>query len=358
MKKITLLAILFLGISSYANFLDFDNIGNFADLTDVKAFSMGNVSLFTPTNPSFFSGTLIMIGGGLKNSYEERSRWVFDTYNNTIGKSVIAKNTYQNFGYYGFVLNFEGEMFRFGFNTSPLILTNYRFYDVKMDEFYVITSEQEIKKDISIYGYTPNFGIKYGIFKGGFSVSIVNGNSYYYERTVTDTIEIERKYKGLTFGGGFNINPEKIVEFAIYYKHDISVRSDSDSIVYPRTISLGLKYTPANILPVTFTLQADYEFWKNVMINGIEQDYDNVIVFKAGIQHKLTSGLFARLGYIYKTHYSQNVPIGRFTAGLGWEYNKTSIDFGIGFEALNFSKSEIYYNETNTIMKLSVRRNL
>lgn len=358
MKRITLFSLIFLFLSLFANFLDFDNIGNFADPIDVRTFSMGNTTLFSPTNPSLFSGTLIMIGGGLTNVNEERSVWIFDTYNNTVGKSVIAKNTYQNIGFYGFVLSFETDMFRFGFNTTPYILTNYRFYDVKMDEFYVITSEQEIKKDMSIYGYTPNFGIKYGMFKGGILVSILNGNSYYYERTINDTNEIERKYKGLTFGGGFNINLEKTIELALYYNHDISIKSDSDSVVYPRKVSCGFKYTPANILPVTFIIQVDYEFWNKVKINGTEQDYDNVLVFKTGIQHKIASGLFARLGYVYKTHYSQNVPTGKFTTGLGWEYNKTFIDLGLGFETLNFKKSDTFYNETNTIFKLSVRRNL
>lgn len=359
MKKIIFFSLFILTFNVFPNFLDFDNIGNFAYVVDAQSFGMGNILLFSPQNPSSFNGTLIIVGTGLSNVNEERSRWIFDTYNNTVGKSVIARNSYQDFGYFGFILNFESDMFRFGFNSLPLIRTNYRFYDVNMDEFYVITSEQEIKKDISIYGYTPNVGIRYNIFKGGIAVSILNGNSNYYEKTITDTNEIERKYKGLTFGGGFNLNPEKFLEFGLYYNHDISVKSDSDSIVYPRKISCGIKYNPPNILPVTFLMQIDYEFWSKTKINGIEQDnYKDVIAFMAGVQHKLTSSLFARLGYLYKSHYSQNVPIGIFTTGIGWEYDKTCIDLGIGFENTNFEKSEIYYNEINTIFKLSVRRNL
>jgi opacity protein-like surface antigen len=93
-------------------------------------------------------------------------------------------------------------------------------------------------------------------------------------------------------------------------------------------------------------------------VNGEEKDYDNIFGLKFGVQHKLASNLFARFGYAYKRHYSQNVAIGLFTFGVGWEYFKTNFDLGIGIENLNFKKDETFYNELTTKFKLSVRRSL
>ncbi len=369
MRKITLIVFFIFALYVSGSFLYTNSgFGEVFPVVDAALYSMGGVSVFSGENPYVFTGTAITLNGGISIPSESRSKRVFDSYDNTVGKVVVASGTYFLPGNYGLNARFGNDKILLGFDFHPYIYSNYRYFNQIRNEFYVVTGEEETKAEFNVSGYNPYVGFRFGYFSAGLGFRVLNGYSYTYDRIDSTATEVWKRWKGYNFNGGFLFTPSPRFSLGVLFNSGFYLNSSSDTLFYPPVFSTGVRYAPPNLLPSVVMAEIGFIPWTQATMNGGSAGFNDLLIYRFGIQHKLTSGLFLRLGFNYSgSPVKESIARGTFTAGLGWKKGKNKLDVSLNFSNINYKGEEVnltgdlgtlYFSETETDILVQIRREL
>ena len=373
MKKIiALIAMLVLGLSVYP----YTSLYNFSSGESnqplySKAAGAGNSDMFF--NPAFNPSLMfskdryyVAIGFAAVSHRETRSEYIFDTYDNTVGK----KNVYDNSFIYGEPSYIMGYMplgvVSMSLGYENLMSKDYTYKKTYRDDNYVILYDESQASIGNINSYFMS--VSYSIWKinAGINLTILQGNGtdeysiLYVDPSKTDSSHsIDEQYSGVRGGIGVTYSPFKSLDVtAVYHIQTIvknqvgadyvgvdttSVAYDSDYIL-PNIVGFGLKYSPVNQLPSTLMLNAVYERWSE--LNGAVADYNDIIKYSAGVSHELTSSATLLYGLLYEPYKKNNqiADVG-FTGGLTIKISQAEFTVAAQYRHLNYDKESVFYTE-------------
>jgi hypothetical protein len=99
---------------------------------------------------------------------------------------------------------------------------------------------------------------------------------------------------------------------------------------YPYSLGLGLEYHPRNQLLTTLTFDVEFTAWsefKDADVGDLE--FDDTIVYRAGVEHGFFDDTFARFGFLYEPSYvDSDETLAAFSAGLGLDVLGVRVDIG------------------------------
>ncbi|MDD3803303.1 MAG: hypothetical protein PHW02_02820 [bacterium] len=369
MKRIfAVLIILAVGFAAYpyTSLYDFSS-GEMNQPLFGKATGAGNSDIFF--NPAFnpslmFSKDKYYVGVGFSgvSHRETRSEYIFDTYDNTVGK----KNVYDNSFLYGEPSYIMGYMplgvVSVSLGYENLLSKDYTYNKIYRDDNYVVLYNESQASIGNINGYFLSVSYAVWKIKTGLNVSILQGdgtNEYsiiYVDPSKTDSsYSIDEQYSGVRGGLGITYSPLKNLEITAVYHIQTIVKnqvgadyigSDTISTAYdidyilPNTAGIGVKYASQGRMPSTLMLNAVYERWTE--LNGGIAQYNDIIKYSAGVEHELTSSVNMLYGILYEPYKMDNqiADVG-FTAGLSMKISQAEFTVSGQYRHMNYDKPKI-----------------
>ncbi|MCK4524447.1 hypothetical protein KAU15_05930 [candidate division WOR-3 bacterium] len=383
MKKlffIVLTLIMALFVFSYGFMNSEEIIGDIVSPISAYSGGMGNVCFIADPimNPSLqlYGGQYnIRIGFGGMNYRESRSQYIFDSYDNNIGEKTLYDNSY----YYGepYFIGAYIPLSNFGvyIGYANLYSRDYNYDKIFRDAYYVTlyTDNYSIEGNINSYFISASFNVMGFTLGGNFSIlqgdASTKSNVVYVDPSETDSmLSINEQYSGLKGGFALSYNYIDRVSATIFYHLPTIVISErsidiiaSDTIstadrqdgFIPSIFGLGIKYTPINLRPVTLLAEAIYERWSE--LNGEYMEYNDVIKYHIGIEHKMTKDFTTLYGILYEPYRKNNhVVDAGFTAGAVYEIN--NIDFALSAQYIQneYEDNSIIYKNRYIKMNFDV----
>jgi len=360
----------FLPCIGYTNLYN-ESIGEFNYPIFAGAAGAGNTEMFynPMLNPSLKFETnqyYVALGLNAVSHRETRSVYIFDSYDNNIGK----KNIYDNSNLYGepaYIIGYTPvAMFGLSAGYENLVSREYSYYHVVRDDNYVDKSSETLEKTGSINAYFLSLSYEFMNITLGGNFSILQGDgteSYsiiYVDPAEQDsTLSISEDYSGLRGGFSLSYNYLNLVNAHLIYqiptyvtnKQDINVSTSADTsytdeiyYIMPSTIGLGIKYTPVNERPVVFMVDAFYERWTE--LNGAQAIYNDVLKYHLGVTHLMSKNMSILYGIMYEPYKKNNnlAEIG-FTAGVSYKLDQTLFTFSAQYRIADYEKFEQIYAE-------------
>lgn len=185
-------------------------------------------------------------------------------------------------------------------------------------------------------------------------------------------------------GGAWQVNPRLLLTFAWHTPYNIEIErptlimvSDPSQALpqlklnstktvraikqhHPANYQLSLTYTPVNIIPTKFIIEADYRPWSRfkqevsfragayvagsdsaLYANPIEMK--DVVQWKIGVEHNLFSGLDLRVGFCNDPNpLSSDLNRVWFTAGIGSQFGQLAIDCGAAVATSEYKYPDLF----------------
>ncbi len=373
MKKILIVALMIvLSVTafSYTSLYNFSS-GELNTPLYGKGAGSGNSEIFynPALNPSLmFSKDRYYVAVGFYgiSHRETHSQYIFDTYDNTVGK----KNIYDNSFLYGEPSYIMGYMplgaVSLSLGYENLISKDYTYNKTYRDDNYVILYDESEASIGNINGYFLSVSYAVWKIKAGINLSILQGdgtNEYsviYVDPAKTDSsYSIDEQYSGVRAGAAITYSPVASLEIVgLYHMQTIvknsvgadytgtdtlSLSYDTDYIL-PNTVGLGLKYSPINRMPSSLMLNAVYERWTE--LNGAKTEYNDIIKYSAGVTHELTPSTTLLYGILYEPYKKNNqiADVG-FTCGLTLKISQAEFTVSGQYRHLNYDEENTFYTE-------------
>ncbi|MGE3063172.1 MAG: hypothetical protein AB7T10_06010 [bacterium] len=366
MKKFfAVLLILSLGLAvyPYTSLYDFSS-GESNQPLFGKAAGAGNSDMFF--NPAFnpslmFSTDKYYVGVGFSgvSHRETRSEYIFDTYDNTVGK----KNVYDNSFLYGEPSYIMGYMplgvVSISLGYENLLSKDYTYNKIFRDDNYVVLYEESEASIGNINGYFLSVSYAVWKLKAGVNVSILQGDGtneysiiYVDPSKIDSSHSVDEQYSGARGGLGLTYSPFKNLQIMAVYHIQTSIKNQvgadyigSDTVSYaydsdyilPNTAGVGVRYFSAGSMPSSLMLNAVYERWTE--LNGDVLEYNDIVKYSAGVEHELTSSVNLLYGILYEPFKMNNqvADVG-FTAGLSITISQAQFTVSGQYRHLNYDK--------------------
>ncbi len=342
-------------------------------VSPISAYSggMGNICFIADPviNPSLqlYGGQYnIRIGFGGMNYRESRSKFIFDSYDNNIGEKTIYDNSY----YYGepYFIGAYIPLSDFGvyIGYENLYSKDYNYDKIFRDDFYVTlyTDNFSMEGNINSYFISASFNLRGFTLGGNFSIlqgdASTKSNTVYVDPSETDSLlSINEQYSGLKGGFALSYNYENRINATVFYHLPTIIISErsidiiaSDTIstadrqdgFIPSIFGFGVKYSPINLRPVTLLAEAIYERWTE--LNGKNPEYNDVIKYHIGIEHKMTKDFTVLYGILYEPYRGDNQIVDAgFTTGAIYKINNIEFTLSSQYIQNEYEENEKDYEE-------------
>ena len=370
--RILSIVLIFSGNLAYGGIIEANKYGTIINSFDAYALSMGNSWL------TFSGSSVIDSKEGIKIQYspnislptESRSQFIFDQYDNTVGKQITgySSNLFLDFPFTAHLCYTRKPLY-FSIGTEPVIQAHWRFEDIERDDFYQITKRETREKSILINGATLRAGWKSNKFQTGIIAKWLYGGFYEYWQSLDEIDSTYHTGSGYEIGGRFsyqiNWRLTAILKGSLGQRFSTPV----NDYEYPYRVGAGVVFRPANRLPAVATIEIVYTPWEKLKINNlIGEDVDNTISISGGIEHRLQPGLWMRLGYSWnQSPLNKEIILSSYTGGIGYENWGFKFDLGASFSSNSFTYDEFQLanigegeivEETETRIILSITKEL
>jgi hypothetical protein len=344
--KYLLIISMFYRLIINAGVIEANKYGVYINSYDARNFSLGDCWVTSLFNAGIgeSEGFSIQYSPSIYIPTESRSIYLFDEFDNTVGKQTTAYNT-------NYLLEFPLTTHIY-YNKNPMYLSigwegvigsDWKFEDIERDDFYQIIRREEMESSININGIAFQGGWRIGGFKPIVEIKWLHGsfNRFY----LLDTLSSEFYHKG----SGYDIGGSLSYEFNWRFKTVIRANFGSrfktpiNDYEYPYRIGAGLIFRPSNRLPAVVTIEVIYTPWERMKVNGLRgEDLVNVTSISAGIEHRLKPDLFLRTGYLWNPSViSKNIIQSKFTFGVGYENWGTRFDIAGSYSTNSFTYDEV-----------------
>ncbi|MDY6787247.1 MAG: hypothetical protein SVK54_03905 [candidate division WOR-3 bacterium] len=368
-------------LSAYSELYSDEIVGELN--SPLTAYSAGTGSVMFMSNPivnpslkRVSEGYYISGGFGGLQYRETQARYLFDSYDNNIGKTTTYDNSY----FYGepYYITAFIPVSSFGINLgfANLYSQDYDYEKTYRDNNYVTLYQEKISNTGSINAYFLSASYSIWHITVGGNLSIIQGDDektysiMHVDPAMTDsTHNIDEEYSSIKGGFSIAFEPAERFNMTAFYHLPANIKNQrsidaagSDTVstadrhdgYIPTIAGFGIMYRPANIRPVTLLLEAVYERWTE--LNGPSSyDYSDIIKYHLGIKHRMGSNIEMMYGILYEPYrryanYNHAADAG-ITAGFNYTVNDVVFSLA-GQYVQNTYNIDDQYN-TNRMIKMN-----
>lgn len=298
-----------------------------------------------PAALGFACRPAVLLGYQVVLTAEERTRVVYDQFENSLGEAAFADNTAAH-GVFGPVAG----AIRFGpvgvgAGIGQVRDFVYSYVKEYRDDFYVKIGEDRIEQSGAIYAANVGAGLsltRWGAF--GARVGYQFGNRRLSIRRFLgrDTILQSESGSPIGINGGagvaFRVTSDNSLtvgfdlDAGICYRHWLHSESSGVGVTtsrrFPSSGRLAISWQIPGTLPARTDAELRYAMWRLV-----DTTLGNVLVCRVGVEHLMLN--FVRLRYgmdVEPLPFDPAVQVAQFGFGLGFDVGRLTIDAGLAFE--------------------------
>lgn len=348
--KVLSLVLLFSGCLLYAGVIEANKYGILINSGSARDLSMGDcwVTSYFNTNTHAVEGLNLQYSPSLNFPTEGRSEFIFDEYDNTVGKQTTAYNT-NHFLDYPFTarLSYTKKPLYISLGWEPVIDGHWKFEDIERDDFYQITKREMRERSILINSLALRCGWEVAAVQSGIFIKWLSGTLKDYYQIDTSKFEFYEKGSGYEIGGvlnyEFNWRLKAVLKGSLGQRFNTPI----NDYEYPYRLGAGLIFKPVNKLPAVATVEVIYTPWERLKVNNLTgEDLVNTVSVSAGIEHRLKPGLYLRFGYRWEpTYIDKEITRSKITYGLGYEHWGFKFDIAGSFSTNSFTYDEIQLDD-------------
>ncbi|MCR4423771.1 MAG: hypothetical protein WHU95_05370 [candidate division WOR-3 bacterium] len=284
----------------------------------------------------------VSVNWGLRYVSEQRVRYVYDQFENTIGEAVFADNIGFNWVLGPVSIVYPFRRFALGAGLAPVRDFHYRYLKEYRDEFYVKIGEDRLEQRGFLY--SGNIGAAFKPIK---FIALGAGFCYAWgERELKstmvrglDTVDFSVKSgpKGLGWNAGLTVAP--LLRFSAGLSYQSRLRFNGldsfDLKGYPERGQIELNYQAPGQLPSQVKLVVGAETWSEIY-PGLH----NVIYVQTTVEHIMLNSVRLRYGFGLRP-LCTDPTVHRVEALFGLGFNagryRINLDGNLNREALNAS---------------------
>jgi hypothetical protein len=328
-----------------------------------------------PALLGFVRRPVVELTYGLAVADEERTRVVYDQFENTLGEMAVANNTHAH-GLPGpacGALPLGPVCAAAGI--TPARDFAYSYLREYRDDFYSLIGEERVEQSGTVYDASIGLGFSPLPF-----VSVGAAGSYLFGSRRLETMswsgaETLRAFfagrpRGVGWAAGVALKPAASLAFAVDFASGVTLADWSWSegpepaVVdksYPSCAGAGLEWRIPGALPAVASARASYTAWSTV-----DSTQADVLAVRAGVEHLMLNFVRLRYGFGVEPLASDlAVQVAEFSFGLGFDVGKMRVDAGallardvIGAELFTTPPAEpdLRTYETRSTFALSVSR--
>ncbi len=252
------------------------------------------------TNPALLglvSRPVLEGGFVLRFLSEQRARFVYDQFENTVGEAVIADNIHADWVAGPISVMYPFGRFGAGAGVAPVADFNYTYEKEYRDEFYVKTGVDRVVQRGVLY--SGNIGVAFKpltFLRLGVGARYIFGDRdlKVWSIRIPDTVVWQRaeRASGPGWYAGVVFVPVQRLNVGLGYQSAVrwAVFDSGPSARYPMRAVLGVNYRAAGVLPAFFSAAAVWSGWA-----GVDSGLRNVLGVRAEITHLMLN--FVRLHY-------------------------------------------------------------
>jgi opacity protein-like surface antigen len=312
---------------------------------------------------------------GLGWSSEQRTRVVYDEFENAIGETVVADNLAMN-GIVGPVAGVVPLFGRLGIGAGVTTAYDYgyRYFKQLRDDFYNVIGEDRVEGSGAVYDAGLGVGGRVSDWLG---VGVGGGYRFGSRTLETWTIRVpdtamtteSGKPSGIRYSAGLAVRPlaPLWVDASYAGATDLAEWRSADSLVdamaqvQPWEARLGLRYRAPGPLPSRVMAEVSYQGW-----SAVDTTWSDVFTFRAGVEHLMLNSVRVRYGLgIEPLAWDPTIQVVELGAGVGFDTRLAVIDCGVRFQRdvigpaqfkgeLLPSDLDVY--ETNAVLAVSLSR--
>lgn len=313
---------------------------------------------------------------GLGWSSEQRTRVVYDEFENAIGETVVADNLGMN-GIPGPLAAVAPVLGRLGVAVGVSAARDFTYrYSVELrDDFYNVIGEDRVEATGTLWDAGLGVGVRaFDWLSVGASGGYRFGTRELESRTVrvpdtTRTYE-SGKPSGIRYSAGLVARPLEPLWLDASFRGGTGLAeftsADSTSgqaldLAEPMEVRLGLRYQAPGVLPSRVMAEVSYETWSSV-----DTLYSDVFTFRAGVEHRMLNSVRLRYGLgIAPLAWDPTVQVIQLGGGVGFDTRLAKVDCGVRFERDvigpgqfrgELTPDDLTVYETNAVLAVSLSR--
>jgi len=295
----------------------------------------------TPAMLGFMARPAVEASAGLALAQEQRTRIVYDQFENAVGEVVVADNAHSNlrlgpvsvgvplFGVLGVAAG-----------VRPAVSYDYDYYKEYRDDFYAIIGQDIVHQSGTLYAGGLGFGVrahpKLGIGAGAAYLFGSRDLEITTIRMPDTTLEHESGTPaGIAYNAGLSVEPLSRLLLNAGFSGGTKLagwrKADSAQTAIdrkqPNAVKLGLAYQAPGTLPSRVMAELGYEMW-----NGVDTSLTNLLVVRAGVEHLMLNFVRIRYGFAVEPQpFDPTVQTAQVGAGVGFDTELLKVDVGARF---------------------------
>ncbi len=297
--------------------------------------------LAAPAMLAFAARPAAEVTAGFNLAQEQRTRIVYDQFENAVGEVVVADNAHGSarFGPLAVAVPLAGRL-GIAAGIAPVASWDYDYYKAYRDDFYAIIGEDIVRQSGTLYAAGLGVGVKAHPKLGiGATASYRFGARRLDITTIRQpdtTFELETgKPSGIGFGAGLAVEPVARLVINAGYSGGTKLagwrQADEGHAAVdraqPHAVKLGLAYQAPGALPSRVMAELGYELW-----HGADTTLSNTLVARAGVEHLMLNSVRLRYGFgVEPEPFDPTVQVVQAGAGVGFDAGIMKVDIGARF---------------------------
>ncbi len=340
----------------------------------------GGIALAPSHNPALIaradSGITLWISGGMASLKEDRS---FPYYDNFNGFVDYGSYYYQDNSVFNYALQvawrlpdfYEGLRMAVGASVQPFLDYNYTYFEeVRSSGFGdALLAYNEYSAAGYRTGNAITLGAAYGGFAAGVNVAVLQGDIDRTDRIEPKALGLESIARDVHIARKTDVLPalallgatwqaDERLTLALSYRTPFEINetynySSADTaystpveLRYPARFGAGMDYRFRNILQARLMLDFYYTFWSGMRDSenpGL--DFNDTYALRIGVEHIFFNDFAFRAGYAFETdRENRELTRTQLTAGLGYVWNRLTLNAGFAWSALEYFQNDLYDN--------------
>lgn len=273
---------------------------------------------------------------------EQRTRTVYDNFNNAVGELMVADNFSTDALPGPVAVYLPGKVVQLGVGLAPRYDYNYVFRQEFRDAFYQLIGRNDLQLSGQVMRTTV--ALAYDLFDAvGLGASIVYdfGERALRQRdsTTGDTwLTIATgKPSGLGWSAGLLFHPGRSFRLGVDFEPATryTLWTGEDSASDPLRVKLGAAYFAAGRIPAELVGQVTYVDW-----HGMDSTLHPVFDIRAGVEHRLLNNVALRYGFgLLPSPRDATVQSGLASIGLGFDTEFAHFDLGANLQRRVFGSA-------------------
>ena len=319
----------------------------------MNRFDPGPGAVFSsPAQLGFVDRPGLELSYGLKFSSEQRTRTVYDRFENTIGEAVVADNA----GLSGIVGPLAGVFPLFGKGAvaagiGPVLDFSYRYYKEFRDDFYNVIGEDRVEQTGTVFnaglgfGFRPLSRLSLGA-SGGYMFGSRELESWQIRIPDTSYESEFGKPAGVTYAVGIAGQPIDRLDLEFGFTGPVKLSGWYTPSAappefigceqhYPWRADLNVSYQVPGPLPSRVMLEAEYQPRVSVVTGwGLWGKHPvtetaSILSVRAGVEHTMLNFLKLRYGFgVEPLSFDPSIQLAEVGAGVGFDAGFGRIDIG------------------------------